>query len=292
MFTSHVNNNLILEDWKTRPCILATMHGKETVISPLLAEALGVTVTVPTGFNTDTFGTFTRDIIRVGNQLEAAKAKARAALSLTGADFALASEGSFGSHPNLPFIPSNLELIVLLDTKHNLEIVGYHRTNAVIARGQVVHSPAEALAVATNWGFPHQGIILRVSERSARYLYKDTVTESDLLTIANTLLGSYFRSSIFIETDLRAHRCPPRRESIRAATLDLIKQCQNLCPVCSTPGFAITEVITGLPCSTCTLPTDQPKNLRYTCQVCHHEVLEPVSTTPTADPSVCIWCNP
>jgi ATP-binding protein involved in chromosome partitioning len=36
------------------------MHGKERVISPLLAHALGLTSEVPSKFDTDRFGTFSR----------------------------------------------------------------------------------------------------------------------------------------------------------------------------------------------------------------------------------------
>ncbi len=147
----------ILEDWKNRSCVLATMHSKERVISPILAEKLGIQPIVPTGFNTDRFGTFTRDIKRVGNQLEAARKKAQAAMEHTGLDLALASEGSFGSHPSIPFIPSNLEIVLLLDKKNGLEIVGHHRTSGIQVYGQEVSTADEALSVAQTWGFPDQG---------------------------------------------------------------------------------------------------------------------------------------
>jgi len=268
------------------------MHGKEVMIAPLLHESLGINVSIPVGFNTDQFGTFTRDITRVGNQLEAARAKARAALKLTGADLALASEGSFGTHPSIPFVSSNLEIVVLIDTKHTIEIVGYYRTSAVQARGQSVHTPAEALTVATSWGFPDQGVILRSSENNSRNIYKDIVTEADLITRATTLLASYFRSTIFIETDMRAHRCPLRRESIKLATLDLIKNCQSLCPTCTTPGFVITKVVTGAPCRACLLPTDRPLETIYSCQKCAHSQSLDNQETKMVEPAYCNNCNP
>jgi len=287
-----MNDNLILNDWRTRTCTLATMHGKEVVIAPLLHESLSINVSVPVGFNTDQFGTFTRDITRVGNQLEAARAKARATLKLTGTDLALASEGSFGTHPSIPFVSSNLEIVVLIDTKHTIEIVGYYRTSAVQARGQTIHTPAEALAVSTSWGFPGQGVILRSSENNSRNIYKEIVTEAELLTRSTKLLSSYLRSSIFIETDMRAHRCPARRESIKAATVDLIKNCQSLCPACATPGFVITKVVTGAPCRACLLPTDRPLETIYRCQKCAHSESRDNQETKMVDPADCNNCNP
>lgn len=66
--------------FQNRVCILATMHKKEQAIAPLLEKELEVKVVVPEAFNTDIFGTFTRDIKRLGTQLEAARLKAKKAL--------------------------------------------------------------------------------------------------------------------------------------------------------------------------------------------------------------------
>ena len=56
--------------------VLATMHQKEIVIAPLVEQELGVKVVVPENLDTDAFGTFTREIKRPGDQLEAARLKA------------------------------------------------------------------------------------------------------------------------------------------------------------------------------------------------------------------------
>ncbi len=70
-----------------RTLVLGTKHKKEKVIAPILERELGVRVIVPDNFDTDQFGTFTREIARAGNQLEAARRKATAAMDLLGADF-------------------------------------------------------------------------------------------------------------------------------------------------------------------------------------------------------------
>jgi len=51
-----------------RLAVLATMHQKERVIAPLLERELGIKVIVPPDFNTDIFGTFTREVKRPGTQ--------------------------------------------------------------------------------------------------------------------------------------------------------------------------------------------------------------------------------
>jgi hypothetical protein len=282
----------IVLDWQTRDAVLATMHNKEKVIVPILNAELGLAVTVPDNFNTDQFGTFTRDVTRAGNQLEAARAKAHAALKLTGGDLAVASEGSFGSHPSLPFVPSNLEIVVLIDVKNNLEIVGHHRSSDIFVRGQIVTSAKQALDVATSWGFPEQGVIVRLTEKGNRNICKEITTLAQLETISNKLLSVWFTKHIYIETDLRAHRCPARMEAIKAATVDLVKGCKSLCPECTAPGFVITEVTKGLPCSSCGEPTERVLSLLYSCQLCKHQENRVAQGALQADPSDCEHCNP
>lgn len=282
----------ILAEWKSRPCVLATMHGKERVLAPLMREHLGVEVVVPTDFNTDRFGTFTREVVRAGDQLEAARAKVLAALAHTGADLGLASEGSFGVHPALPLTASNYEIVILIDLRHNLEIVGHYRTSSLFARGQSVTTPEEAVAAARSWGFPEQGVILRLSETSSRSLHKELTTEEALLEASRTLLSRWFVRSVFIETDMRAHRCPARLASIKEATHDLIANCQRLCPRCVTPGFVVCEVVRGLPCEACGYPTDRVKELVSVCQKCQYTKIVPGEAGVVADPGDCSICNP
>ena len=109
---------------------ILTQHGKEREMAPLFADGLDVRLELAMGFDTDSFGSFTREVARQGNQLEAARAKATKGMELLALDFGIASEGSFhpgsfGLYPsNLEPRTSNLELVVLVDRLHGLEIVG------------------------------------------------------------------------------------------------------------------------------------------------------------------------
>lgn len=110
-----------------RTAVLATMHHKERVIAPLLGRFLGLKVQVPQGFDSDRFGTFSREIARTGSALEAARAKIAAGFALMPeANVGLASEGSFGPHPELPFVSMGLELVLLVDRDSGLELAGWH----------------------------------------------------------------------------------------------------------------------------------------------------------------------
>ena len=62
--------------------VLATMHGKERVIAPLVETRLGLRVRLPGAFDTDRFGTFSGEVKRAGSQIEAARVKIAAAFSV------------------------------------------------------------------------------------------------------------------------------------------------------------------------------------------------------------------
>jgi len=286
---SHVD---ILSDWSKRLCILATMHQKELVVAPLFKSELGISITVLQDFNTDRFGTFTRDVKRVGNQIESARAKAFAAMDISGADMAIASEGTFGANSSMPFISSNFELMLLVDKKNNLEIAGHYNTSSVQAKGQRISSSEEALSLAISWGFPNQGVIVRESENSNNNIYKEIITADELRQVSERLLSRLFVKTIFIETDMRAHRCPDRMESIRKATIDLIKNCKSLCHNCKSPGFVITDTVKGLPCKNCKRETNLTKENIFVCRKCQYQEIKLIKGKIEADPGDCDWCNP
>jgi hypothetical protein len=267
------------------------MHDKERVIAPLLKEALDMHVTVPHGFNSDLFGTFTRDIARTGNQLETARAKALAAMELTGCDLGIASEGSFGADPQLPFIQSNLELVLLVDRKNNIEIRGHHRSATTCAVGAYVSTFEEALTKAHSWGFPDHGVILRAHEHLPLLVEKNITSEEELKKCFNTLQANPLLTSLYLETDMRAHRNPTRMENIRSATEDLIRNCLSCCPKCNTPGFVSTHALPGAVCRECERNTDRPKGSVYECFSCGYTE-ERLVEGVMVDPGECQYCNP
>lgn len=273
--------------------VLATMHGKEVVIAPILKRELGLAVWVPDDFDTDAFGTFTRETARRGTQLEAARAKARAAMDRYGSLIGIASEGSFAAHPQLPMLQRNLELVVLIDAAKGVEVVGQAHSNAVAPKQAEVRTVAEALAQAQTWGFPEQGVILRRSARSNRHIKKELRTIEALTgAVGNALRWPWVRS-LTLETDMRAHRCPARLDTIAAATRDLVVRYRQQCPACRAPGFVPRAVAETARCRQCQLSTDVPYRERYRCQVCGHTCEKAiVKSSATVDPGQCARCNP
>ncbi|MEI8130518.1 MAG: DUF6671 family protein [bacterium] len=275
-----------------RILVLATMHGKEKVIAPILEKQLGVKVIVPKDFNSDQFGTFTRDKKRTGTQLEAARLKVKTAMKTMGADLGIASEGSFGSDPNIPFVPSNLELILLVDEKNNLEIRGHSRSSDTNISGRYVKSIDEARAFAKQIGFPEHGLIVRKSEKSNRPLYKGIRTQEELEQRVHTLLRGFFAKKVYLETDMRAHMNPTRMQNIQNATEDLVKNIQSECPDCGTPGFVVVGTKGRLLCRHCKQETESPRAYIKKCQKCALEKEVPREDKIFEEPALCERCNP
>lgn len=277
---------------KGRVAVLATMHGKEEVIAPILEKEFGLKVVVPQDFDSDKFGTFTMDIARTGNQLEAARRKVRAAMMLTGLDLGIASEGSFGLDPQIPLIQSNLELVVLIDDKNSLEIRGHHRSFDTNISGEYVTDIKEALKFSKRIGFPNHAVVIREDEKSKYPIFKGIKTEEELYERVQNLLQTKKNKRIYIETDMRAHMNPTRMDKIMRATEDLVSNIKSECPECGAPGFSIIDFKTGLKCSACGLPTDSPVAYVRRCQKCNLENDCEISTKPFEDPVNCSRCNP
>ena len=250
-------------------------------------------IVVPEDIDTDTFGTFTREIDRAGNQLEAARKKARAAMDLTGLDAGLASEGSFVSNPSLPFLVRNTEIIVYLDDRLGIEVVGHHTSPATNALSDRVTTVEEALAFARSVGFPAHGIIARFNERSVRGMTKGINDEERLRNVVAGMLRKPLVRSVFLETDMRAHHNPTRMENIAAATKDLVANLKSACPSCGCPGFVIREVKRGLPCEYCKLPTQLVLAEIRSCQRCNFQQERQFPEGAEKAPQEwCGYCNP
>ncbi len=274
--------------------VLATMHGKERVIAPLLRRALGLRVRLAPGIDTDRFGTFSRDIERTGSQLDAARAKIAAAFEISpGARVAVASEGSFGPHPQIPFLPLAREIVVMKDRVSGLELIGHHAGTETNFSQAVVADIAGAMAFADRARFPGHGVIVIgcVDQQPAfdRALIKDIGDRADLKTAVAAVIAT--RGAAFIETDMRAHRNPMRMQTIKHATLDLVCRFRSRCPMCARPGFAISQRLFGLPCSWCGGPTIAWKADVYCCEGCGYREDHAVKAA-TADPGQCAVCNP
>ena len=274
-----------------RTLVVATMHQKERVIAPLLEKELGVHCVVASGLNTDLLGTFSGEIDRQLDPMATLRQKCQIALELTGADLAVGSEGSFGPHPTLYFVPANDELVMLVDKKHGLEIAARELSTSTNFAGEAITDICGMEAFTQKVGFPEHALILRPNRSVNKPLIKG-INSYDLLTQTfNNMMQQY--GEVYAETDMRAMHNPTRMKVIESAVEKLITKVKSTCPQCKIPGYDVAEVMPGLPCSWCGLPTRSTLSWLYRCSHCNHTqiALHPHGKA-TEDPMYCDGCNP
>ena len=277
-----------------RTAVLITKHKKEKVIFPVLAQ-IGMNLKLLDTIDTDAFGTFTRDIERKGTQLEAARYKALKAIEETGESIAIASEGSFGPHPTLFFVPANIELVLFIDNLNNIEISGWEISTDTNHSHIEVSSLKEALKFGRQCGFPSHGMVVRPNTAvdNNLVLFKGITSEKTLQEALTISLSASLDGKALIETDMRATYNPKRMKVIEKATINLLNKIRSLCPECNWPAFEITEWIKGLPCENCSLPTRGISKHIYLCKKCSHEKeIEFPDGEKFSDPGFCDFCNP
>jgi hypothetical protein len=274
-----------------RQLLIATQHGKEQVIKPILENSLGVQCIIPTAIDTDIFGTFTGEVERKDSPVDTLRKKCLYAMAITGADLSVASEGSFGPHPQLYMLPANEEWIILIDKINQLEIIARTFSAETNFGGQYVQFTEELQQFAQKVKFPSHALILRDSEGGVTEIVKGIQDTSVLHNEFERMQRTYDR--VFVETDMRAMHNPMRMKVIASATCKLVENINRCCPSCNTPGFDVVQVVQGLPCSLCSSPTRSLKTLIYGCKKCTFQ--QPVDypdQKEKEDPMYCDYCNP
>ncbi len=274
-----------------RDLVIATMHQKEDAIQPILEFNLGCKCILPTNFNSDLLGTFSGEIERFNDPIATAKKKCELAMELTNTDVAIASEGSFGPHPSYFFSYADDEFLVLIDKKNELEIVVRELSLETNFNADYVTDEKELMAFALKVKFPSHGLIIRKSDDEPIDIYKGITDWNDLILKFNLLKEKY--SKVYLETDMRAMYNPTRMEVIRKLTLKLVDKINSKCSNCNTPGFGVTEVKEGLPCSYCKFPTSSIKSHIYFCLKCDFtEEKNFPNGKQFEEPMYCDICNP
>ncbi|MBT9167064.1 MAG: hypothetical protein DDT19_00388 [Syntrophomonadaceae bacterium] len=277
--------------YKNRKIVLLTKHKKEEAIRPFIEKATGCSLIVESRFDTDKFGTFSRDIARTNSQLETARLKIKEGMLLSGLDIGIASEGSFGSHPFIP-APWNIELVLLFDQRENFELYGIHESGETNFAQLTTASFDEAVSFAKKIGFPEHFLIIRPDDSESEQIIKG-INNYDWLKEAFTWCGLNSHSGkVFMETDMRAHANPTRMQNIKKATEDLISKLYNFCPTCMAPAFIVSERVKGLPCDLCGLPSDLVLKNISKCRKCSHVLEQLYPNGQFAAAQYCHFCNP
>jgi hypothetical protein len=272
-----------------RKIVIATKHEKESVIGPALQKVFGMSYCVAEELDTDLLGTFTGEVERVGTPVDAARKKCD--LARDDGDLVVASEGSFGPHPTLYFMPADEEYLVLVDRKNAVEIV-VKTCSLQTNYGSYTFGAEEKLAeFLKRVKFPSHALIVMDSPSNPRFMEKGITTNAPLTQAMDYCIAHF--GTYHITTDMRAMFNPSRMRVIEELTGKLIEKMQSACPHCKRPGFSVSETIKGLVCSSCSLPTQSVKSLIYTCLGCHYTELKAYPEgKKSEDPMFCDYCNP
>jgi hypothetical protein len=271
-----------------RTAVVATMHGKERVIEPALA-ALGLKFLPVPLLDTDRFGTFTRDVARAASQREALLAKARTALELVPeADFAVASEGAFGPHPQIPFVPAGLELVGLVARASDNAVIGRDLSTATNFAQVVARDRDDVARFADRIGLPDHAIVA-LAGKDGPVLAKGLTSPGLLFEACAPLIAR--QGSVWLEADMRAHVNPTRMRAIGRAAADLVSRLEARCPACSFPDW-LPRTVAGRPCSWCGEPTWEAWRRQWQCKACGHRDERVIDAGRQAEPGNCLSCNP
>ncbi len=280
-----------LTHFKGRKIVIATKHGKENVIAPHLTQDLGLYCFVTDQLDTDLLGTFSGEVDRPDSPVETARKKCHLAMDLTSVDLAIASEGSFGPHPSIPFIPAHEEFLLLIDKKNNWEFLVRKLETKTNYRQITLTSMDMLTDFLDQAKFPSHGLIVKKQADDAADCVKGIRDKQVLLQTVEYFFSRFGQCTV--ETDMRAMHNPTRMTVIDAMTASLIQQINSTCPTCQTPGFSLKEKERGLPCSLCGNPTRTVKADIYACQACAYtEHRPPGHAMEKEDPMYCDFCNP
>lgn len=275
--------------------ILTTKHAKSLAVAPPFWNKLGVSV-VEYALDTDKLGTFSGEIKRNGTALECARRKCEWSLERLGdkAEFFLASEGSFGLHPSIPFIPCDHEILYFIDRRHDFHLHLSYLSENTNYRMAVVNSLEELLEFASSTQFPSHALILRPTDRTiTSEIFKGLDSSSDLEAAFAEAKKQSIDGKVYVETDMRAQYNPSRMSVISELAEKLAERLLLNCPHCKMPGWGVVAEEIGLPCSECGAPTSMIKNKIFGCVKCDYKETQVRSDKKiSADPTYCQYCNP
>jgi hypothetical protein len=275
--------------------VLTTMHGKEEAIAAPFRQILGVQLIVPEGLNTDTLGTFSREVEREHSALDTLRLKVKMGLEMTGEKLGVGTEASFGPDPMIPFIARHHEMMLWRDDLNGIEVVeqmSTHQTNyEQVTLDRVDESLTDFLHRVQ---FPsHKVIVMPNVADEPGLIFKGI---SDLMALESQIRRCIQHSKdgqALVQTDMRAMMNPTRMRVISELAERLAKRLLRRCDQCASPGWGYVDVQRGLPCEQCGRPTQLISSTIEGCPSCDHQLLVAREDgLQFASAAHCNWCNP
>jgi hypothetical protein len=273
--------------------VMTTKHAKSIAVAPGFHEILGAAV-VEYPLDTDALGTFSGEVERQGSALDCARRKCEWGLDLLNAKFGIASEGSFGPHPFIPFIPSGLEILHFIDRTRDFHLHVSRLCEKTNYRMQTIDSFERLQKFAEETQFPSHALIVRPNlGKSGGVIFKGIDTPEEL---ERSFQRSRTQSSdglVWVETDMRAHVNPTRMSEISELARQLAHRLATHCPACRAPGWGLVKAEKGLRCEYCDQPTEMIEHEVFGCVLCDHtERKQRPDGLEKAPQMHCGWCNP
>lgn len=276
--------------YKDKYCVLNTLHSKSEAISEPFLKELGIRV-IEQKVDTDQLGTFSGEVERPGTMFEVLKKKCEMGLEFSRFSLGIASEGSFGPHPSIPFLACDYEALIFMDSEKDFfvyETIVSEKTNY---RSKDINQEDEFFEFAEAVKFPSHGIIVRPLEwEDKSIIFKGIKTLEKFYHAFKFCQKSSSSKTVRLETDMRAHMNPTRMIVIREVAQKLCERLKVKCPKCKMPGWGKVGVLKGLECSECGSPTEWIKEELFGCVKCPYE--QRIKKEDKVGPENCAYCNP
>ena len=280
--------------YELRTAVLTTKHAKERALGWPLRRGLGLSLLVPDGIDTDTLGTFTGEIPRAGPPAEVVRRKARLGMAAAHWPIGIASEGSFGPHPLIHFLPSDFEVLVFVDDEEAFTISQDVVTTDTNDAQQRCTNLDEVRNFAKRARFPSHALIVRPAANPDPRLIRKGLDDHETLRLAlQQAIDASPEHAASIETDMRAHTNPTRMRVLRHLGARLARRLRTLCPGCDCPGFGKIGAEPGLACEDCGTPTELTLREIHGCPRCQEQHRYPrADGRAAASAQYCPLCNP
>lgn len=269
---------------------LATQHGKLAQIAPHF-EAFPEWDVKLAEIDTDVFGTFSGEIPRKLSPRETAIEKARAGAKMLGCDYGLASEGSIGPHPQIPWVTADYELLALVCLSKNIVVVESNLSTEIQAHKAQVSPETDIDQLIAKLDLPQHGALIHFTENNQQHVIKGVLDPNEFTRLLKELSRNSV-SDVRVENDFRAMNSPTRQANISACAEKLVHRINSTCPECQEIGWGKIGYEYGLPCSECLeMVYSVPHSDKLGCAACDHTELVSLGTQ-TIDPARCDYCNP
>ena len=280
-----------------RSIAIASLHRKERILARPLLVGLGLNLRHASAVDTNQFGSFSGEQLRLDDAPTTCRRKAEAAMEALGLELGIASEGSFGPHPAVPMLPVGLEWMTFVDRRDDLVISENLLSRSTNYSSCQAADPAAIAGWLRQVGFPRHALMVRPLQPEMRdsgaWLAKGVHDPRQLAVLMAEAVQLSPVAQAWLETDMRAHCNPTRRAAIRQLAFRLVRKVASRCPACGAPGWGVVATVAGLPCGVCGLATRLVNDEVFGCVACSHQDSRPRRDgRRAADPMHCDHCNP